>query len=48
MGKIITSPRYAIDMTGTDALSFGELDRVNPEKLEKMRYFLTYEGVIGS
>ena len=24
MGKIITSPRYVIDITGTDPLSLGE------------------------
>ena len=31
MGKIITSPRYVIDITGTGPLSFGELGggRVN-------------------
>ena len=25
MGKMITSPRYVIDITGTDPLSLGEL-----------------------
>ena len=39
-GKISTSPRYIIDITGTDPLSLGDLGgRVNPKKLEKMRYF---------
>ena len=37
----MTSPRYVIDMTGTDSLSLGELGggKVNSKKLEKMRYF---------
>ena len=42
MGKIITSPGYVIDITGTDPLSLGELGRgggVNSEKFEKIRYF---------
>ena len=41
MGKISTSLRYVIDITGTDPLSLGELGRgrVNSEKSEKMRYF---------
>ena len=26
MGKINTSPRYVIDITGTDSLSLGELE----------------------
>ena len=41
MGKISRSPRYVIDIIGTDPLSFGELGGrgVNSEKLEKMRYF---------
>ena len=34
MGKISTSPRYVIDITGSDPLSLGEW-RVNSEKLEK-------------
>ena len=41
MGRISTSPRYGIDRTGTDLLSFGELGggvRANSNKLEKMRY----------
>ena len=35
--KISTNPRYVIDITGTDPLSFGELGggRVNSEKIEK-------------
>ena len=49
MGKIIASPRYVIDITGTDSLSLGELGgRVNYEKFEKNEVFLTYEGVIRS
>ena len=40
-GKIIKSPRYVIDITGTDLLCLGELGgRVNSKKIEKMRYFL--------
>ena len=40
MGKISTSPTYVIDITGTDLLSLGDLgERVNSEKLEKMKYF---------
>ena len=40
MGKISTSPRYGIDITGTDLVSLGELGgRVNSKKLEKVRYF---------
>ena len=36
MRKISTSPRYMIDIAGTDTLSLGELGaRVNSEKLEK-------------
>ena len=39
-GKISISPRYVIDITGTDPLSLGELEgRVISETLEKMRYF---------
>ena len=49
VGKIITSPRYVIDITRTDPLSLGELGRrVNSEKLGKNELFLTYKGVIGS
>ena len=39
MGKIRTSPRYVISITGRDPLSLGEFEGgVNSEKLEKMRY----------
>ena len=51
MGKISTSPRYVIDITGMDPLSLGELGggvRVYFEKVEKNEVFLTYEGVIRS
>ena len=41
MGKISTSPRHGIDITGTDLLSLGELGGGggSSKKLEKMRYF---------
>ena len=40
MGKLSTSARYGIDITGTNLLSLGELGRrVNSKKLEKMRFF---------
>ena len=40
MGKITASPRYVIDVNGTNPLSLGELrGRVNSEKLEKIRFF---------
>jgi len=40
VGIISTSLRYVIDITGTDLLSLGDLgERVNSEKLEKMKYF---------
>ena len=41
MGKISISPRYGIDITGTDLISLGKLGggRVNSKNLEKMRYF---------
>ena len=49
MGKIITSPRYVIDITRIGSTLFGGVgDRVNSEKLEKNEVFLTYEGVIRS
>ena len=49
MEKIITSPRYMIDITGTDPLSFGVVGGgVNSEKIEKNEVFLIYEGMIGS
>ena len=42
MGKISTSPRYVIDITGTNLLSLGELGGGgNSEKLEKNEVFLT-------
>ena len=38
--KLRTSPRYMIDITGTDPVSLGELGRgVNSEQIRKMRYF---------
>ena len=39
MGKISTSPRYGIEITGTDPFFFGELEVVNLKNLEKLRYF---------
>ena len=41
MGKISTSPRYMIDLAGTDPLSLGYLGGgvVHSEKLETMGYF---------
>ena len=45
MGKTSTSPRYVIDITGTDSLSLEESGG-NSEKLEKNEVFLTY--LIGS
>ena len=40
MGKISTSRRYIIDITGTDPLCLGELGGgVNSEQIRKMRYF---------
>jgi len=48
-GKIKTSLRYVIRITGTDLLSLGEFGgRVNSEKIEKNEVFLIYEGMIGS
>ena len=48
MGKTNTSPRYGIDITGTDLISLGELGGgVNFKKLKK-EVFLTYERVIVS
>ena len=42
MGKISTSPRYIIDITGTDLLCFWELVGgglgLTLKKIEKMRY----------
>ena len=50
MGKLITSPRYMIDITGTGSALFGGAGgrEVNSEKLEKMRYFQLSEELIGS
>ena len=45
MGRINRSSRYAIDITGTDPFSLGELGVVNLEKLEKLRYFNLRTGV---
>jgi len=39
MGRVSTSYRYVIDIIGTDPLSLEELEGVNLEKLEKLRYF---------
>ena len=40
MEKISTSPKYVIEITGTDPLSLGDLGgRINSKKLEKVRYF---------
>ena len=40
VGKIIRSPRYVIDITGTDPLYLRELGRRRLIlKIEKMRYF---------
>ena len=39
MGKISTSPRYVIDITGTEPLSLKELGGgLILKKIEKMRY----------
>ena len=48
MGKISTSPRYGIDITGTDLLSSGELGGGLILKIRKNEVFLTYERVIVS
>ena len=50
MGKIKRSPRYVIDITGTDPLYLGELVWGGGLilKIRKNEVFLTYEGVIGS
>ena len=51
MWKISRSPRYVIDIIGTDLLCLvnsGKGASVNSEKLEKNEVFLTYEGVIRS
>ena len=50
MGKISRSPRYVIDITGTDLLCFfgGVGGGGLILKIRKNEVFLTYEGVIGS
>ena len=51
MGKISTSPRCVIDITGTDPLSWGGgVGGGGGLILKKKRneVFLTYEGVVGS
>ena len=49
MGKISTSPRYRIEITGTDLLSLRELGGgVSSTKLEKNEVFLIYERMIVS
>ena len=50
MRKIRTSPRYVIDITGTDPLSSGGVGGGGGLILKnwKKEVFLTYEGVIGS
>ena len=46
MGRISTSPRYVIYITGLNPRSFGELGGgVKSENLEKIEIFLTYERV---
>ena len=39
MGKIRTSYRSVIDIIGMDLLTLEELEGVDLEKLEKLRYF---------
>ena len=46
MGKVSTSPRYVIDITGTDSLSLGKLGGIL--KNWKNEVFLTCEGVVRS
>ena len=48
VGKIITSPGYVIEITGTDPLSLEELGGGLILKIRKNEVFLSYEGVIGS
>ena len=43
MGKISTSPRYVIDITGTDLLSLGEFGGGGLTLKNKKEVFLTYE-----
>ena len=47
MGKISTSTRYIIDITGTDLFCFGELGG-GLGLILKNEVFVTYEGLIGS
>ena len=48
VGKISTSPRYGIDITGKGQLSLGELGGGLIKKIGKNEVFLTYERVIVS
>ena len=48
MGKISTSPRYVIDITGRDPLSLEKVGGGLILKIRKNEVFLIYEGVIGS
>ena len=48
MGKIIRSPKYVIDITGTDLLFLGELGGGLILKIRKNEVFLSCEGVIRS
>ena len=48
MGKIRRSPRYVIDITGTDPLYFGGVGGGLILKNIKNEVFLTYEELIGS
>ena len=50
MGIISTSPRYVIDITEMDLDPFEGVGGGGAirAKIRKMRYFLTYERVIGS
>ena len=51
MGKISTSPRYMIDITGNGSAFFGGswgVGGFNSEKLEKREVCLTYERLIRS
>ena len=48
MGKINTSPRCVIDITGADPLSLKELEGGGLiQKNHKNEVFFTYESVIG-
>ena len=48
MGKISRSPRYMIDITGTDLLCLGGWGGGLILKIRKNEVFLTYEGMIVS